>query len=439
MKNPFRINSTFLFLLILPILLFGCSQGTPVSAQPSPTKTHTSEPIPLPATEISMIDEKPTDQSRLMPDMLLYISNSQTDTCGKEQVYLFDSNKELKQILFDRNKNYRYPKWSPDGEWIAYVESIPIIEDDGNINSGSDSIWVENKDRSIRKKVSIDVPNRYYWFEYNDDDKNIKCCYYSRGIMRDIHWSYDNRYIAFETDDRNKGEHRHYVIDVEEQRTVTLPGGKDGYYTGWAPSTNTLAVTYREWVSIYGINSIDDISYWYKYYPDEYSWVSLPESLRFAHSYSGSSVQFLDDDTIIGSFLLVSKISRDLAIWELDLSTKKWGKIMDTPDMDGPLLGNESILTCGADGSLLILDKGTMEVISTYAAKEYEKSICSWVKLFQNKSYGDVISIYGEKGDAEGIWVAEVGEDINPWLYFDFDQLDMEIVYLISYSWRSNK
>jgi len=138
----------------------------------------------------------------------------------------------------------KYPAWSPDGKWIAYVSD----------KSGDDEIYLidqmgEEKEKKLtsdghfkknvmwspdsEKLLYSNEANELYMLEIDDSDPELIC----RNEHRDIttyHWSPDSRWIAYDFAKRNRSRDI-YIYDTGKDRkhqvTDNLADDTEPYFT----------------------------------------------------------------------------------------------------------------------------------------------------------------------------------------------------------------
>lgn len=214
------------FLCLLSLILTGCAfQGAaprqieidqtrsavpihPTTRVPAvnPTTTITSTPtirVRLSPTPTQQSDREEEKLPYPLPDLLLGIYRSDFDFCnvaGKGEIWLapYPYNSK-KWALSSSELNYRIPKWSPNGQWIAYVESKTEIIEDKELYSaapvtiaGADTIWIMHPDRSEKRQVSDPIPNAMFSFIMG---KSLGCESFT--AISNLEWSPDGQYILF--------------------------------------------------------------------------------------------------------------------------------------------------------------------------------------------------------------------------------------------------
>lgn len=158
-----------------------------------------------------------------MPDILLNLGTddwSQCDRDGTNQIwfsaYPYYS---VVALLNDNGIDYNFPKWSPDGEWIAYVYSEPIsdfMEKEVTTPTSTDSIWIMRADGSDRRRVSDMLPR----INYLSPDGG---CMAVTFITSNIIWSPNSKFIAFSYQVIGEST-SYYLVDLASGETSELIG-----------------------------------------------------------------------------------------------------------------------------------------------------------------------------------------------------------------------
>jgi len=231
-----------------------------------PASTTSATPIPPSATPSSA----PTSEARgisvdSQTKLLLNVTSDQWvgyGMCyppGTTEVWLLPFPFEQYMLfLSDPIANFFAPTWSPDGQWIAYIESKPVVDYLRDVNlgtpspPGTDSVWIMKADGSEKQRISPNLDSVDF------QDPNF--CYRYSQIVPILDWSPDGRYIHF--DHRQlyvDGMHTdHYIIHLESQNTyqVTSIPGMDDYVFAWGPEDGEYILLDREsqavWIGTVG-------------------------------------------------------------------------------------------------------------------------------------------------------------------------------------------
>ena len=431
-----QMKTSWVIVYIATILLVGCSENisnngefdtftdTPpsqdieASGQNNSNSNHeiavTVEPL---STEI------PKTESSQFPNLLINVSvaNEKFD-CGQEIVYLYDfQRQEVIPLLSDRGINYRHPEWSPDGKWIAYIISNP--------NNGLDSVWIMDINGENHIKVSGDYPNINIGPETS--------CHLYAGLLGNIYWSHDSRYIAFPLyEGQGKGEY--YITDIVESETVELVGDSGGSRAGWDSSDNTFVISHRRGLTIYVVNEISSIDMHTASYPNQYSNITAPEWLKYGET-PNYRLQIVNSK-IIGSIDLVARYkSGYLGIWEYDINEGTWMKVLETQDMGQPVFGRQNIFMFGWSGQLIFVTKDNWEEIGSYSFPGVlSPPTFNKTQMFLDYLEEDFVSFVGTIDGNYGIWADKVHREFSPNLIFNIDELSLPQtwVYIKYYSWK---
>ena len=84
---------------------------------------------------------------------------------GNDEIYEMNADGSSQTRLTNNTVKDWFPKWSPDGEKIAYLSSV----------NGNAQLFVMNKDGSNQTQVTADLNIRsgYEWIEWSQDSQNI--------------------------------------------------------------------------------------------------------------------------------------------------------------------------------------------------------------------------------------------------------------------------
>ncbi|MFO7916422.1 MAG: S41 family peptidase [Candidatus Krumholzibacteriales bacterium] len=204
-----------------------------------------------------------------------YIRSFDISSTGKRLVYqargdIYTAPAEygdVRNLTESSGARDRYPTWSPDGKWIAYVSD----------KSGDDEVYlIDQMGREEEKKLTSDghfkqdvmwspdsekllysnEANELYMLEIDDPEPELIC----RNEHRDItsyHWSPDSRWVAYDFARRNRNRDV-YIYDTGKDRThkVTdnLADDTEPYFTPDGKYLLLITEKYR------GINTLARIS-----------------------------------------------------------------------------------------------------------------------------------------------------------------------------------
>jgi len=98
---------------------------------------------------------------------------------GNDEIYVMNADGSNQTRLTNNNVKDWFPKWSPDGEKIAYFSEI----------NGKNQLFVMNKDGSNQKQISFDlnIYNGYEWIEWSPDGTKILIQVFSEQNIRQIY------------------------------------------------------------------------------------------------------------------------------------------------------------------------------------------------------------------------------------------------------------
>ena len=98
---------------------------------------------------------------------------------GNDEIYVMNSDGSNQTRLTNNNVKDWFPKWSPDGEKIAYLSEV----------NGKNQLFVMNKDGSNQKQISFDlnIYNGYEWIEWSQDGTRILVQVFSLQNIRQIY------------------------------------------------------------------------------------------------------------------------------------------------------------------------------------------------------------------------------------------------------------
>ena len=128
------------------------------------------------------------DRYHFKQDIEGYLRNDQ-----REQLYLYDiATKKLDKLTTDKNVDEENAKWSPDGQWIAYVSNH---DEDPDRSNNSDVFVVAAKAGSAAKKLTAFAGNDGGRLAWSPDSKSVA---YTEGTKAELD-AYDQRKPAVVT------------------------------------------------------------------------------------------------------------------------------------------------------------------------------------------------------------------------------------------------
>jgi hypothetical protein len=387
-----------------------------------------------------------------LPEILINLGTNYWDWCfrdkeGPDQIwyasYPYD---EFHLILSDPSIDYKFPTWSPSGNWIAYVESNPIEIQVGSDqvptdNKGSDSVWIMRPDGSDKRRVS-DYVSRV-------DSLWVDSCYTASYIKNAPKWSPDERHLTFThldigVEDPNLS---YYLVELDTGKTELLHS-QLGKFRGIFSYPPPVWISNNEVVIVLDKNEVLKIDIDTREYVAISPPLDIPQSSRLLlrNISERFGPQVINRDIIVSFHDLDSESFHSL--WQLNVDDGVWTQIKDLQDSfwgDPYIVGRSLNIACGDFGIFYVLDK-KWDIVGTYAAPEHTSSICRNVHILQAKgdalvSFVDYISKDDHKVIEYGIWVMNLqSRDPVPELIVDRDYLPKSVRYIYlnitDYSWR---
>lgn len=253
------------FLVVCGVFLLSACTGTDVTSTlpaTQPEITSTSLPTPsLIATSTPTATPQPTrtrePTSTLPPDIEPLVG----ENWG---IYLVEPDGENLQRLTEAGRNYRYPQFSHDGAWVAFIEegdedseslivyrldtqeAETLFEAGGEI---ADFAWAPDSEQ-IAVLIQADE-NVAYLTMFELESRTLKEQLEWDGKLNSISWSYDGKYLAFagsepapnltpSLSDRPKTEV--YLFDtVDGQLTQLTTTGGLAFEPAWSSVEYALA------------------------------------------------------------------------------------------------------------------------------------------------------------------------------------------------------
>lgn len=425
----------FLFLFIwISVVLNGCnSQSVRSSDQsilPSSTNSAAMTLSPTNTKEITKT-EIPTNTATPIKSMELNDSQkillnvtttyADLDICypqGSTEVWQSSFPFTEKQVLLpsDPNSNYFAPTYSPDGQWIAYIESKPVIENLDLENPsmpnpiGNDSIWIMHSDGSEKQRIST------FFDSYSLYDFHF-CHPYSR-LDPFLSWSPDGKYIYFVdflgTPDSNRLDY--YILNIQTKELYLLNSSKWNTLYGFA------------WLSesgrfLYG----GDNEYWTNEITSKGIDQNAAQRLAFNSSITNS---YIDSGSGLIDPILISQNDSltTTALWQYDSTQNSWSKVIEyTGSL--PRLGNYWGVFSDGNDNFYFIDLRDMRIIGPITYKEKIGDFVFTFPEVTNSTGYMVVSIMD--AETNNIWGINPNLSQELFLLLDWDSLDPEHKYSI--------
>jgi hypothetical protein len=412
------------------------------SIEPTRTKFDTLTPNPSPTTrelqtESPSLDERKEQlEENQLPPLLVSISSSKSkasvSTCRKSEttrIYYVPTEEEIELLLSDPEINYKFPSWAPDGKSVAFIKSSLNSFDVGPNNEidGLDSIWILDIKTRKQERITDEMPNLYEINEYG-----CRAISFINGPLR---WSQDGKYMVFSYYGNKIGYLQYYLVDMDTKEIIKLPIDQSLVTPTWIPGRNAFVTVDRKSIRVFGINSSTEITQKIIDFPIEMLWYQMPEWVHFGGtSRYHNSIEFLDESTIIGTFHLVSRRSRDdLSTWTLNLDTREWNIIFPDDQFRGPIIGRGFSISCG--NRIVFLRNEDWRVVKSIEGYSSGRSICTGLSLFQSNSGEELVSFVDF--DQDKIVVHSFTDDEEEIVPFDISNITYpgNYKYIVDYAW----
>jgi len=329
-------------------------------------------------------------------------------------------------ILADPQIDYNYPQWSPDGEWIAYIESIPStiwIGNETTVITGTESIWIMRPDGTDQRRLSEFLPSTLS--RWGDG------CEFTSRIDAPLIWSPDGEYIAFmHTQWNDDVQNVYYVTEVSTGITKQLFVQRKKEMPVWMSDSHQVVVVGDEnEIKVVNLNHMRNIETVSIIPPSE-----APETGRFVLSQNRYFTSSEDENTIYGSFhaqgSLKTSIPTILSWWRINVDTRQWIMLntIQRPAWGSSFLWKEWGIFCG-NNEFFLLDRVTGEENTNIPLPKGLFVDCGLFNIFQDDVGKDFASYYGYNlvehiVKENGIWVMQLHkENTEPALVFRLSQV----------------
>lgn len=434
MKKFLRFRYLFILFICISIVLTSCKSEsgrfTDQSILPSSTNAATMTQSP---TNTKDPTETVVPTNTATPVKSLELNSSQkiilsvTDTVvdlgicypqGSTEVWESTFPFTEKQVLIhsDPNTNYFAPTYSPDGQWIAYIESRPVIvyldlENPSLPNPpGNDSIWIMRQDGSEKQRVS----------EYFDSFtlQEYYFCHPQSWIYPVLNWSPDGKFIYF-IDFQMKFENSrtdYHILNVETKESFVFNSVQDFSLEDFSWLSESGRFLYR-----------DDDKYWTNQITSEGIDRSEAKLLPIDSSIQHSSID--SESGLVDPIIVSSNDSRTThALWQFDSIQNSWSKKIEYPGSN-PRIGTLWGVDSGGNNDLYYIDLKSFRIFGPIS---YENKIGDLVYRFPEVkiSSGDVVVSIVD-AETNNIWGINPNLSQELFLLLDWDSLDPEQKYSI--------
>ncbi len=464
------IEKLVIYLLVF-YMLVGCTGGgtisSPQKTKSIPYSTQTVMPlstirptIKLTSIPTNIIGKTPTvaQEQKLgpklfslpLPDLLLSVNRASRYECvtqGSEEIWLASyPYSKPRLLLFSTEVDYRFPTWSPDGKWIAYVESrAEIIPEekmgDQKAISGTDTVWIIRPDGSEKRKISVEIPSALFSHIMGI---NVVCDVMTE-IDSPLKWSPDGKYLVFMRawmSGNMKWNYSYYLTEVSTGKSHTLFTQSRKASILWGNQSNRILIQAdTEEFNQINIQGTDKVEVKQKKFV-------LPDETKNNISY-----KFLPserEDLLYGVFEFKNEKNPTntpevAMIWNYDLGTNQWNKITEIPVTTWyrtTILENQIIRCDEKSRAIQLLDPETWQTFGELhlPIKLYFQCVSQDFKELNDPSGREWIIFEGTVGGSQkGLWaiLLQAGIETNPELIVDYSTMSGKMNGLSAFSFTS--
>jgi hypothetical protein len=434
-----RFRYIFILFLCGLIVLAGCQSepGQSALATSATTITNTLQPT---KTNVILETLTPTKTATYATGLsvnssqkiLLNVTTTYADIgiCypqGSTEVWQSSFPFTEKQVLLrsDPNTNYFAPTYSPDGQWIAYIESKPVIENLDLENPstpnpiGNDSIWIMRQDGSEKQRISK------YFDSFSVYDSQF-CRPYSR-IHPNLSWSPDGKYIYFidfQVIFKNSSADYH-ILNVETKESFIFNTDPNFKLYGFSWLSESGKFLYS-----------GDNQYWINQITSEGIDLSKAQLLPIDSSIQNSTIDY---ESALNEPIIISQNDSltITALWQFDPTHNSWSKIIEYSG-NNPRIGTSWGVYSGGDDDLYYIDLKSLRIIGPISYKNKIGGLVYQFPEVKNASGDVMVSILDS--ETNNIWGIDPNSSQEMFQLVNWDSLDPEEKYSIidqypSWSW----
>lgn len=437
-----------LLIWILTIALSSCGKNNAVNpiktVSPEliiPTGTVTFLPdlsiedslTPIPPTKdiTSPYEKEEHFTESVRRDLLLGVVRDDRDFCnisGNEEIWISrHPYNDTLTLLADDQSDYQMAKWSPDGSWIAYVESKPEIVFSDTVDmsevNGTARVWLIRPDGTDNHPVSDAVPAVIY--SRVAGNGYLSCSDLS--FISHLTWSPDGEFLIFVRQLVNFGKNgtaEFYITETATGKTnqfLSQGGGYKDIFWQLGERHFFLQSDHDQLLEV-DVQNIENIQI--KSIP-----LIFPENVRSFKDFkllsSGSDLKpyavfYMPAENSTSSN--TSDPERVL-VWSLDLPSRNWREVLELPfqffSEDGIL--THAIILCDIEQNYKVFDSASGEpsgVLKNLSEFNYCANSFTEMDTGDNHLWAVFIS---EKNQEKGIWAVR--------LIPGYDEAPPELVY----------
>jgi hypothetical protein len=390
---------------------------TAISETPPYTPTNASadtvEPLTPTTTPLPAVIPASTSGSSDLPDLALGLGSGEPEfVCTNEargQIWLTTYPYITVTILLadEKGTSYSQPRWSPDGQWIAFVKSDP--------RSTTDSIWTIRPDGSEMHKVSDEFPRQEVTVS--------GVCVPNAGIINLIGWSPDGRWLTFFyrhlEADQTIEQKDWYLVNIEQgqtrliQKEIQLP-----LLSTWSPDGLQLAfaddLPRIDWRVPHGTKQITvlEVEQSALLTSDAFSLPSeVPGSFEVDQLFWGKSGSVLYASLYDTAYRPLGESPSFL--WRLDVQQKEWQKETDLGPAHNIVYSQagDFVAACReeADGSVEV---SLFDLVAHTLSKSVDqpRNGCALIRIIEDKAGNKLLGFVSPPLGNE-VWVTPIGEN----------------------------